>query len=147
MIGCMNKNLKLRAKDSEDLQVISAVLQDSIAPVVDMHYLADDKNFVMVVQRLMCDGDTKERVCCAFNLRGVDRVQTHGFDTNATDRMLEFLALMPEGDGLEIIFADDARVRLALKNWSLIVEDFGESWPARCQPCHDGEPEELQNAG
>ncbi len=138
----MSEALKLKAKDAEDLQVISAVLQDAIAPVVDLHYLAHEKNFVMVVQRLCRDhaaNQKNERVCCAFNLRGVEQVQTHGFDPADTDVMLELLALLPEGDELQLIFASDARIKLSLKDWSLIVEDFGERWPAQCDPCHESE--------
>lgn len=136
----MNAPLKLRAKDMDDLQVVSAVLQDAIAPVVDMHFLAGDHNFVMVVQRLCRDeGTGKERVCCAFNMHGVERVQTHGFNPGDTDRMLELLAIMPEGGALDLIFASDARIRLHLRDWSLIVEDFGERWPAQCNPCHEGD--------
>jgi hypothetical protein len=136
----MSDLLKLKAKDAEDLQVVSAVLQDSIAPAVDMHFLAGDKNFVMVVQRLCREraGEGgRERVCCAFNLRGVESAETHGFDPSDTDCMLDLLALMPEPDELHLIFASDARIRLRLKDWSLIIEDFGERWPAQCEPCHE----------
>jgi Protein of unknown function (DUF2948) len=125
----MSELLKLKAKDAEDIQVISAVLQDSIAPVVDMHYLAEDKNFVMVVQRLCREdyiGGKKERVCCALNLRNVESVQTLGFNPSETDRMLDLLAVMPDGDTLDLIFASDARIRLQLKGWNIMIEDFGE---------------------
>jgi hypothetical protein len=136
----MSELLKLKAKDAEDIQVISAVLQDAIAPVVDMDYRAEDKNFIMVVQRLCRDGEAgagMERICCALNMRGVESVQTHGFDHDDTDGMLDLLALLPDDDGLQLIFASDARIRLHLKDWSLIIEDFGERWPAHCSPCHD----------
>lgn len=136
----MSELLKLKANDAEDIQVVSAVLQDSIAPVVDMHFLAADKNFVMVVQRL-CRGESgdgkNERVCCAVNVRGVESVQTHGFNPTDTEIMLDLLAMMPEGDVLDLVFASDARIRLHLKDWRMIVEDFGERWPAQCEPCHE----------
>lgn len=145
----MNRTgLKLQARDNEDIQVVSAVLQDSIAPVVDMHYLAPEKNFVMVVQRLRRENEEKkERVCCALNLRGVESVQTQGFNPADTDVMLDLLALMPEGDALDLVFASDARVRLHLKDWNMIIEDFGEPWPAQCSPCHDeAEQSEVKKA-
>ncbi len=43
--------LRLRAKDPEDLSILSAALQDAIVPVVDMAYLQNDRSFVMVVNR------------------------------------------------------------------------------------------------
>jgi Protein of unknown function (DUF2948) len=133
----MTDLLKLKAKDAEDVQVVSAVLQDAIAPVVDMDYRAADKNFIMVVQRLCREDPAKERICCALNLRGVESVQTHGFHPAETERMLDLLAIMPEGDVLQLIFASDARIRFRLKDWSLMIEDFGARWPAHCEPCHE----------
>jgi hypothetical protein len=35
------------------------------------------------------------------------------------------------------IFAGGAKIRLQLQDWSMIVEDFGEAWPAQCNPCHE----------
>jgi hypothetical protein len=137
----MSGLLKLKARDAEDVQVISAVLQDAIAPVVDMAYRAEDKNFVMVVQRLCREaGDEagKERICCALNVRGVENVQTHGFNPAETGRILDLLALMPEGDELQLVFASDACVRLRLKDWNMMIEDFGARWPAQCEPRHEG---------
>ena len=72
--------LKLKAQDVEDLQVISAVLQDAIVPVCDMTWRPEDKNFIMVVQRLCREAaplaaGKLERVCCAVNVRGVEQVQ------------------------------------------------------------------------
>jgi hypothetical protein len=131
--------LKLKAEDAEDVQVISAVLQDAIAPVCDMLYNPADKNFIMVVHRLRRETEDAplERICCAVNLRGVESVKTHGIDLNKQERMLDLLAVMPEKQTVDFIFAGDAEIRVQLGAWSMIVEDFGEAWPASCSPCHD----------
>ena len=136
--------LKLKAKDAEDVQIISAVLQDAIAPILDMTYRPEDKNFIMVVHRLRreADGTPCERICCAVNLRGAESVQTYGIDLNRRDQMFELLALMQEGTTLHFIFAGDAQIRIQLgsppqDNWSILIEDFGDPWPASCNPCHD----------
>ena len=132
--------LKLKAQDSEDLQVISAVLQDSIVPVCDIAWRPEDKNFDMVVQRLKREASSSaelERICCAVNIRGVEGVQTHGIDLKAQERMLDLLAIMPEGKNLVFIFAGEAKIRLQFGDLAMIVEDFGEAWPAACEPCHD----------
>lgn len=136
----MSSLLRLKAKDAEDIQVVSAVLQDAIAPVVDMTYNEASKNFIIVVQRLCRETNAdgcKERICCALNVRGVEKVQTHGFNPANTNTMLDLLTLIPEDDELQLIFASDARIKLKLKDWNLILEDFGERWPAHCEPCHD----------
>jgi hypothetical protein len=135
-------SLKLRAKDAEDVQVISAVLQDAIVPVVDMTFRAEDKNFILVVQRLCrekSDEANLERIRCAANLRGVESVQTLGIDLHHHERMLDLLMISQDGTTMTLVFAGGAQVRLNLANdWSMLVEDFGDSWPAGCNPCHDG---------
>jgi len=132
--------LKLKAKDAEDVQVISAVLQDAIAPVCDMTYNADDKNFIMVVHRLRREAPTDmglERICCAVNVRDVTSVQTHGIDLSQQGRMLDLLAVMQDDKALIFIFAGNAQIRLQPSNCSMFIEDFGEAWPAQCNPCHE----------
>jgi len=137
--------LKLRAVDSEDVQVVSAVLQDAIVPVCDMAFQPEDKNFVMVAQRLRREkNENMDRICCAFTLVGVTGVQTQGIDLHATDRILDLLAIMVNvagagqiGTVISLIFAGEAKIRLECASWAASIEDFGEPWPALCNPCHE----------
>jgi hypothetical protein len=142
MLTTNHSLLKLKAKDAEDIQVISAVLQDAIAPVSDMLYRAEEQNFVMVVHRLKResgDADGKlQRICCAMNLRGVTKAQMQGIDLSQQGLILDLLAVMPEGDAVDFIFAGQAKIRLHLADWAMVVEDFGAPWPAQCNPCHEG---------
>ena len=139
--------LKLRAKDAEDVQVLSAVLQDSIVPVCDMAFQPAEKTFIAVAQRLRREageGGAGERICCALTVKGVTGVKTHGVDLKQqAEAMLDLLAILPEqptpvaAPRLTLIFAGDVRVRLEMDQWSVLVEDFGETWPALCRPCHE----------
>jgi hypothetical protein len=136
--------LKLRAKDAEDVQVLSAVLQDSIAPVCDMVFQAEAKSFVMVVQRLRREGGeagAAERICSALTVNGVAAIKTHGINLKHQERMLDLLAMLCDGGTISLIFAGDAKIRLELgaaeTGWAASLEDFGEPWPALCHPCHD----------
>ena len=47
------KNLKLIARTEEDLRVVSAHLQDSIASVSDIAHLKKNKIFLMQLNRFM----------------------------------------------------------------------------------------------
>jgi hypothetical protein len=133
--------LKLRARDAEDIQIISAVLQDSIVPLCDITFRQDDKTFIAVTQRLRRETEgtgASERICCALTINGVDGVQTHGIDQKDSEGMLDLLAIILEpAKCLNLVFAGDARIRLDLGNWAGGIEDFGEPWPALCHPCHD----------
>jgi hypothetical protein len=137
------KLLKLKAKDAEDLQVISTVLQDAIVPVCDMIYRPEEKDFVMVAQRFCCEGKERaattgcfERICSALHIKGVEAAQLQGIDLAKTDAMLDLLAVMPEGKVLQLIFAGGGKIRLQLGDWVVILEDFGEPWPTTQQPQH-----------
>jgi len=138
-----DEKLKLRAKDAEDIQVISAVLQDSIVPVCDIAFQQNAETFILVTQRLRREaGDTgaSERICCALTMNGVKSVHTHGIDRKESESILDLLAIILEpARVLNLIFAGDARIRLDLGDWTAIVEDFGEPWPALCHPHHDNE--------
>ncbi|HJS33643.1 MAG TPA: DUF2948 family protein [Alphaproteobacteria bacterium] len=47
----MSDRLKVRVVDDEDLQVVSAVLQDALIQISDMKYLAAEQRFVLVANR------------------------------------------------------------------------------------------------
>ncbi|MDX1484005.1 MAG: DUF2948 family protein [Alphaproteobacteria bacterium] len=59
----MGPPLKLRAVDQEDLEVLSACLQDALVPVQDMRFLKDERRFVMVANRFCWEnlGGTAEQ--------------------------------------------------------------------------------------
>ncbi|MDD4616616.1 MAG: DUF2948 family protein [Alphaproteobacteria bacterium] len=133
--------LKLRAEDAEDIEVVSAVLQDAIVPFCDIAFQEEDNVFVFVAQRLCREEkEGTERICCAMTIKGVKSVRTHGISSGSKDElMLDLLAIILEPENvLNFIFAGDSRIRLELdKKWHGIIEDFGERWPALCQPRHD----------
>ncbi len=137
--------LKLSACDSEDMQVIAAVLQDAIVPLCDMLYRPADKCFVMIAHRFRWDdvkeaGTTEtpcfERVHCALEVDGVEGVQQHNFGKDQGCGMLDLLTIMLENGSLKLVFAGGAEVRLKLGNWRLRIKDFGEPWPTALQPAH-----------
>ena len=146
----MTKLLKLRASDNEDLEVISTILQDSIVPVVDMAYRPDEKDFVMVVHRYRCEGKEdsstgcRERIRSAVFVSGVASAQLRGIDRGKGGAMLDLLAVIPEKGSLQFVFAGGGKIRLKLADWMLLLEDFGEPWPASYSPCHDEEGAESK---
>jgi len=134
------KLLKLKAKDAEDVQVISAILQDAIVPVCDIAWQPAEKIFILTPQRLRREAGNeigRERICCAVSVKGVEAVQAHGIDLSRRELMLDLLAVVLEDGNLTFICAGSAKVRLQLGQWFLALEDFGEAWPAQCNPCHE----------
>jgi hypothetical protein len=135
------ERLRLKAEDAEDLQVISAILQDAIVPLVDVTYRTKEKDFILIAQRFCreqkSDGKCFERIRCAVHVTGVGGVQVQKIERKAANEMLELLAVMPEGKSLHFVFAGGGKMKLKLNDWMLFLEDFGEPWPAMCEPCHE----------
>lgn len=149
MTNAPSQPLRLQAKDAEDIQVISAILQDAIIPLCDITYRQEEKSFILVAQRLRketvaANPDTPcERICSAIDLRGAESVQSHNMDlAQAAGQMLELLMMQLEGNILTLLFAGDSRIRVQLGHWSLRLQDFGEPWPISCPPCHEKPPQD-----
>ena len=134
----MSEPLKLQARDVEDIQVLSALFQDAIAPVCDIAFDPADKLFVMVAQRLRrAEGREDERICCGLRVTGVIAAHTHALNLGQAGLILNLLAIMLRDGAMEFMFAGGAKIRLELADWRALAEDFGESWPALCRPCHE----------
>jgi Protein of unknown function (DUF2948) len=132
------KTLKLRAEDEEDLAVFSACLQDALAPVGDMAFLAEEKRFVLVVNRFRweCKDEPCERTLAGICFESVEAVRVQGFRPSERERILELLAIRREPDATVLEFANGARLRLETARIRAVVEDIGEPWPTAWRPNH-----------
>jgi len=133
--------IKLRALDAEDLKVVAACLQDAIVPIVEVAYLPDDQQFLMVVNRFKWenagrDGVPDERTNCVISVLGVTAVRRRGIDLLDRALVLDLLTLVPSADGIDLIFAGDGAIHLTAPGWRCFVKDIGEPWPAVAVPRH-----------
>ena len=93
------KNLKLIAKTEEDLRVLSAHLQDSIASIYDIANLKKNKIFLMQLNRFMWEDVEKgvfrknKRIRSILKFENVLNVLSKNIDQRKTDRFLDFLAI------------------------------------------------------
>jgi hypothetical protein len=156
----MSTPLKLRAVDEADLEVLGACLQDTLIPVHDMCFLAEEQRFVLVANRFRWenledsgasgDGEPAEetadqadgryqRVHCGITFEHVTRVQCKGFTPGAEGekgRLLEVLTILPDDGELTLIFAGGAAVRLEIEEIDAFLQDVGEPWPTLWRPRH-----------
>ena len=136
--------LRLRARDADDLAVLSAALQDAIVPVHDMTFLRRERSFVMAVNRFrweqpaqLVDGqEFWQRTLCGVRFQGIDSVQSRKLDLHDRARMLELLAITAEEGGILLSFAEDVTLRLAGTGIDVMLEDRGEPWPTPQKPQH-----------
>lgn len=141
--------LKLLIQDAEDLAVVAAHLQDSVVRVGDMRYLPRERRFVMLLNRFCWEDAEEERRLGPFrrtraglHFDGVSAVKCRNIDTKNRDDVLELLtiAFMPgaePGGTVELVFAGDASVRLAVECVDGAVSDLTRPWLTLARPCHD----------
>jgi hypothetical protein len=141
------ERLKLRALDEDDLAVLAAFLQDSIACVGEMAYLPEERRFVLAVCRFRWEQalepkdvtpiDTVfERVECVVTVDTVAKPKYRGFKLRERSRVMPILTTCWLDDGLEITFGGGAALRLEADRLDLRLEDIGPCWPTRSKPEH-----------
>ncbi len=141
----MSRPLKLRAEDAEDLDVLSACLQDALVHVGEMAYLPRRRRFVLACNRFKweeaaSDGQ-HQRVRCGVHFDGVMAVRNRGFDPGRRDQLLELLTVRgePGEDGAATIaleFAGGVAVRLDVECIDCNLADLGAPWQALARPGH-----------
>ena len=93
------KNLKLIAKTEEDLRVVSAHLQDSIASISDVANLKKNKIFLMQLNRFMWEDVEKgvfrknKRIRTILKFENVLEVHSKNINQSKKDKFLDFLAI------------------------------------------------------
>ena len=141
------KNLKLIARTEEDLRVISAHLQDSIASVLDTANLKKNKIFLMQLNRFMWEDVEKgvfrknKRIITILKFENVLEVHSKNINQYKKDKFLDFLAIesnvMPDNNyEMRIIFAGDSAIKVISEVIEVTLDDQGEAWDTKNKPKH-----------
>jgi hypothetical protein len=148
----MTTALVLAAQDAEDLEVISARLQDAVAKVGDLKYLPKARRFVAVVNRFQWENGekTNTRVRSGLHFDGVLSVKSKNIKMGAPGAVLSLLAIRftPAGEGdpsgkVELTFSGGGAMLLEVECLDAALADLTGPWAARGRPNHaDNEFEE-----
>ena len=141
------KNLKLIAKTEEDLRVLSAHLQDSIASISDFANLKKNKIFLMQLNRFMWEDVEKgvfrknNRIRTILKFENVLDVLAKNIDQQKKNKFLDFLAIetniTPDNNyEMKIIFAGDSIIRIISEAIEVTLDDQGEAWDTKNKPKH-----------
>ena len=141
------KNLKLIAKTEEDLRVVSAHLQDSIASICDIANLKKNKIFLMQLNRFMWEDVEKgvfrknKRIRTILKFENVMSVISRNINQLKKDKFLDFLAIetniTPDNNyEMKIIFAGDSIIRIVSEVIEVTLDDQGEAWDTKNKPKH-----------
>ncbi len=138
----MDDKLHLSALDADDLEVISAAVQDSLVAVRDCAWFAGERRFVLLLNRFRWEGDaTLEvkywRTHSALVFNEVRKVHHHKIPLDMPDRVLDLLSVGLGKDGcVTLHFAAERSIRLEIDRLACHLGDVGEPWPTPWKPAH-----------
>ena len=122
---------KIIASDNEGLQMISACTAGAKVKVLDIKYLAENKVFLISVERTKIETDQegkKINSICRFDC--VDKVKSKNIDQKNEDLVLELIAIdyLKNNDDYEInlIFNNNAHIALTTETIEVRLEDQNE---------------------
>ena len=141
------QNLKLIARTTDDLRVISAHLQDSIVKTSDIANLKKNRIFLMQLNRFMWEDVEKgvfrknKRIRSVLKFENILKVASKNVDQKKNDRFLDFLAIettkMPDKNyEMKLIFSGDIVLKLIAEAIEVTLDDQGAPWESKNKPEH-----------
>jgi hypothetical protein len=141
--------LKLVALDKEDVEIVSAHLQDSIVKVADIHWRPAERRLVVVLGRFdwesakIGSGGSPHyiRHLAALRFDRVESCQCRNVTPQAKEAVLNLLAVefketeAPAGT-VTLVFSGGGALRLQVECLEVELADLGPTWQATCCPEH-----------
>ena len=122
---------KIIASDNEGLQMVSAYSAGAKVKVSDIKYLAENKVFLLSIERSKIETDQQEmkiNSICRFDF--VDKVKSKNIDQINKDLFLELIAIdyLKNKDDYEInlVFNNNAHIALTTETIEVRLEDQNE---------------------
>ena len=140
-------NIKLIGKSYEDLEVISAYIQDSIVEVKDIVFLEQNRIFIMIINRFKWENVEKinlkenKRIKCAIKFEEVLKVKSKKINQKNKNKRLECLAIkcseiLNNNYEIKIFFAGDGIITLISEAIEVVMHDLGKAWNVANIPKH-----------
>ncbi|MCT8267190.1 DUF2948 family protein [Afifella sp. JA880] len=141
--------LRLMAMDEEDLQIISAYVQDAVVKVGDIKWLPQEKRLLLPMNRFAWEAAPERRALsrvferrrAVLHFERVEKAKSFGIDRNDGERVLSLLAVQfaptaaPAGE-VTLVFAGDAAIKLKVECCEARLADLGPAWSTPRQPRH-----------
>jgi hypothetical protein len=139
--------LTLAAEDAEDLEIVSARLQDAVAHLKDLAWLPKKRRFVALFNRFKWEEKRRRadlRVRALLHFDDVLSVKARGLKRGAPEAVVSLLAMHftpraadDTAGTVELVFASGGSIRLEVECLSAGLTDVGGEWAARGRPDHD----------
>ena len=139
----MSERLLLAAEDAEDLEIISARLQDAVARLKDFVFLPKKRRFAALLNRFKWEAGENVRARARLHFDGVLSVKSKNLKRGTSNAVVSLLAVRftPKGGedpaGLvELLFSGGGAIQLAVECLDAGLADVGGEWSARSRPQH-----------
>lgn len=151
--------LKLIALDGDDIEVVSAHLQDAVVKTADIRWRPAEKRLVVGLCRFdweAANGDLPEfrRRLAALRFERVTACKCRNCTAAVKDQVLNLLAVSFEPTDLPagvvtLTFSGGAALRLEVECLEVELADLGPTWMTESCPMHsiDTEPIEVSKQG
>ena len=138
--------LVLAAQDPEDLESISARLQDAVAKVKDLIFLPRSRRFAALFNRFKWESagaHSGTRVRAGLHIDGVLSAKSCRLKTGDPEAVASLLAIRFQptraddpGGTIEFVFSGGGTLRLEVECISAELCDLSGEWAARRRPVH-----------
>lgn len=141
-------SLKLAAFDAEDLQVLSAQMQDAVLTVGQIQYLPQRQKLALIANRF--DWEAAElagrgpyrRCLTGLQFARVKSARCRKIRQDSKDALLVLMSIgfepreSPSGE-IVLTFSGGGELRLAVECIEAMLEDLGPNWKTAVKPVHD----------
>lgn len=139
--------LRLIAEDMQDLEIISACMQDAVGQVGDLAYLPARHRFALILNRFrweMEEGTRRrshQRVRAGLHFDTVLRARSRNIAHDRPESVLSLLAVRFEEtqapSGLvTLVFAGGGEILLEVEALDVHLTDIGQNWETPSVPSH-----------
>lgn len=140
-------SLKLIALDADDLEIVSAHVQDAVLKVGDIQFHPTRKSLIMPMNRFAWETakgvirQHNERHNAVLHFDQVVSVQSTGIAAGKRDEILSLLNVSFEpgsepGGTIMLVFAGGGAIRAQVEYIEARLTDLGGAWQASSRPVH-----------
>ena len=138
------ERLRLKAVAAEDIEVLSALLQDSLVAASDIQFLADEACLIMLLNRYCWEQSSQktqshpQRCMCGLKVISVSQIRQRGL-SGQTNQFYNLLSITYEEaiKRLTFTFSEGCGIRLDVDRLALLLEDVADPHPGFARPQHE----------
>ncbi len=132
--------LKLHAQSSDDIEILSALLQDALIAGADMVFDKAENTFMLVANRYcweLQDAGQQMRCMCGVKFGTIGAVRTRGMTADKT-QFYNLLAIEYDkaAQHIMLVFSGGVGIQLEVSSIMIIVRDLAEPHPSFARPDH-----------